>query len=449
MSNDLVSADQITKISAIGLTGAGDGASLVPAHLGEVVTFATLMARADCAVPPHLRENPGACLAVCMRAFRLGWDPFALADKTYLTKSRDGTLGKLAYEAQAIMAMINTAPIFAKRPDYEFMGEGPTLQCKVVFYEKDGGTKEYLSPKLAQITPKNSPLWTSDPQQQIAYYSGRAGSRRHYPDIIMGVYTPEEMLQEMDKDEGRVVSFETMEAKAIEVTVVEEKPSPQPVRAAERPSGPAAAASDASPSGQAETAGTLAGGPDTATDSPRPTSTASAQPAETGRDLSASATDAATDSQDQADSSHQAQGDLLADGALEADEDESGFASFAQVVAAARDWPEINLGFRELVKTPAWREAPEDLRNRTRALAFHRLHELNQGGYKFDFLNSAQAYLCYIAWETDPDALRGNRDAMGRTQGFMDLATPDKIRLDKAVADRLDALATGAGETLA
>lgn len=43
------------------------------------------------------------------------------------------------------------------------------------------------------LQPKNSPLWKADPDQQHFYYSGRAMCRRHFPDVLLGVYARDEM----------------------------------------------------------------------------------------------------------------------------------------------------------------------------------------------------------------------------------------------------------------
>ena len=51
----------------------------------------------------------------------------------------------------------------------------------------------YTSPPVKQIPVKNSPLWKGDPQQQLGYYSARAWARRHFPELLLGVYTREEI----------------------------------------------------------------------------------------------------------------------------------------------------------------------------------------------------------------------------------------------------------------
>jgi len=68
------------------------------------------------------------------------------------------------------------------------------LQCKVTAtFKGEDEPQEYTSPKVRDIKVKNSPLWVSDPQQQLGYYSVRAWVRRHCPDVLLGVYAPDEI----------------------------------------------------------------------------------------------------------------------------------------------------------------------------------------------------------------------------------------------------------------
>jgi hypothetical protein len=168
-------------------TNSGGGGLLLPRDFGEVVAFAELMSKADIAVRKHFRGNAGACMAVTLQAMRWGMDPFAVANKTYFVNDQ------LAYEAQLVAAVVITTAPIARRPDYEFIGEGAGLKCIVTVEMLDGSTKKYESPLLGAIKTKNSPLWVADPQQQLGYFSIRSWARRHTPDVIMGVYTPDEL----------------------------------------------------------------------------------------------------------------------------------------------------------------------------------------------------------------------------------------------------------------
>ena len=47
---------------------------------------------------------------------------------------------------------------------------------------------------------RNSPLWVSDPRQQLAYLAIKRWSRLYTPDVILGVYTPDEIIEREELD---------------------------------------------------------------------------------------------------------------------------------------------------------------------------------------------------------------------------------------------------------
>lgn len=189
----------------IGIAQAGGGGMLLPQTFGEVVAFATMMARSQHAIPKHLRENEGACMAVTMQALRWEMDPFAVAAKSYNVKDL------IAYEAQLVAAVVNTRAPIAKRPVYRYEGAGDTRRCIVSCEMLDGSTKEYESPEVGNITTKNSPLWKADTDQQLGYFSIRSWARRHTPEVILGVYTPEEADQFRGPENAKDVTPSVMD----------------------------------------------------------------------------------------------------------------------------------------------------------------------------------------------------------------------------------------------
>jgi hypothetical protein len=58
---------------------------------------------------------------------------------------------------------------------------------------QNGDVVDYTSPPRGRITPQNSPLWKTDPDQQQFYYSARALCRRHFPDVLLGIYARDEL----------------------------------------------------------------------------------------------------------------------------------------------------------------------------------------------------------------------------------------------------------------
>jgi hypothetical protein len=156
--------------------------------MGQVMEFAKLMAISDVAVPKHLRNNPGACLAVTIQALDWQLHPFQVANKSYSVNDR------LAFESQLVQAVILARAPIKGRFAVEYSGAGPTRVCKITATLKDEtGTVDYTSPPFQAIKVKNSPLWTADPGQQLFYYSARALCRRHFPDVLLGIYTPDEL----------------------------------------------------------------------------------------------------------------------------------------------------------------------------------------------------------------------------------------------------------------
>jgi hypothetical protein len=163
---------------------------LVFANMEQIMEFAKMMSVAGVAVPAHLRAKPGACLGVVMQAVEWRMSPFAVANKSYSVNDR------LAYEAQLVHAVVLQRAPIKGRPKVEYTGEAGKRRCRVwvQLRDEDGGeTVEYTSPEFEKITPKNSPLWKTDPDQQLFYFSARSLARRHFPDVILGVYARDEI----------------------------------------------------------------------------------------------------------------------------------------------------------------------------------------------------------------------------------------------------------------
>ncbi|ASW06259.1 hypothetical protein [Rhizobium sp. 11515TR] len=184
--NQLAETTDRLPMNAVGISSGSTGAKIAPQNLSEVVKFAEVMCRADIALPKHLRGNAGACMAVALQALDWQMNPFAVASKSYSVN------GQIAYEAQLIVAVVNTRSGIEGRITYEFEGEGQDRVC-IASGKLDGVILSVRSPKLKDITPKNSPLWKSDSDQQQCYYTGRSWARRYTPEVILGVYDRDEV----------------------------------------------------------------------------------------------------------------------------------------------------------------------------------------------------------------------------------------------------------------
>ena len=218
--------------TALAITSASSGALLMDSgHMDRLERIAGLMASGKSTVPAHLRGSTGDCFAIVLQSMQWGMNPFAVAQKTHLV---NGTLG---YEAQLVAAVVNSSGAVKDRFHFEWFGEWEKIVGKFKEVESrtkkddNGHPKKYIVPDwqqadekglgvrvwatikgedqprilellMTQARTRNSTLWTEDPKQQIAYLAQKRWSRLYTPDVILGVYTPDELAEPADRFMG-------------------------------------------------------------------------------------------------------------------------------------------------------------------------------------------------------------------------------------------------------
>ncbi|GAA4493629.1 RecT family recombinase [Pseudaeromonas paramecii] len=192
----------------------GQNLTLDVGSMTAMMSLAEVMATGKATIPQEYRNSPGDCLAVVMQAVQWGMNPFAVAQKTHFVS------GKIGYEAQLVNAVITALAPTKDRLHFEWFGPWEKVIGK--FEIKRGDKGEYRVPGwkladeegigvrcwatikgeseprvlelfLAQARTRNSTLWADDPRQQLAYLATKRWARLYCPDVIMGVYTPDEL----------------------------------------------------------------------------------------------------------------------------------------------------------------------------------------------------------------------------------------------------------------
>lgn len=192
--------------------------------LGQLQAFAGLMAQSAVTVPAHLAGKPADCMAIVMQAMQWGMNPYAVAQKTHIVN------GVLGYEAQLVNAVIASSSAIQGRFHYRYGGEwerctttretaedkpgkngkrvrGWTDEDEIGLFIQVGailrgeseitwGEQLYLS----GVVTRNSPLWVSNPKQQIAYLGVKYWARLYCPEVILGVYSPDEVDQRTERE---------------------------------------------------------------------------------------------------------------------------------------------------------------------------------------------------------------------------------------------------------
>lgn len=197
--------------------------------LGQLTAFANLMADATIAIPDHLVGKPADCMAIVMQAMQWGMNPYAVAQKTFFVS------GKLGYEAQLISAILTSSGAIRGRFHYEYGGDWEKcLRSKDTTVKKTGskgtyettvrvrdwndedelglfiragaiikgeseitwGEKLYLS----SVAIRNSPLWVTNPKQQILYLATKYWAKAYCPAAVMGFQDADDLSYREEKE---------------------------------------------------------------------------------------------------------------------------------------------------------------------------------------------------------------------------------------------------------
>lgn len=195
MTNEIIHASQ----------GEADTRAAIfsPSGLQKLQAFAAVMAEGKATLPAHLAGKPADCLAIALQAAQWGMNPYAVAQKTHVI---NGTLG---YEAQLVNAVITSSTAVQGRFKYEYGGDWEKFKPGVANAANERGLFVRVGAVLRgeteitwgeplimeYVTTRNSPLWKTAPKQQLAYLAVKYWARLYCPDVILGVYTPEEFDQ--------------------------------------------------------------------------------------------------------------------------------------------------------------------------------------------------------------------------------------------------------------
>lgn len=196
-----------------------------PQSLMSLQSFAQAMSSGVSTLPVHLQGNPSDCMAIAMQAIQWNMNPYAVAQKTFVVG------GVLGYEAQLVNAVISTRGPLVSRIEYDWFGPWDKIIGKFEIRKSDKDKskgKEYrvpgwrladeegigirvwatlrgeekpreLSLLLAQARARNSTLWADDPRQQLAYLAVKRWARLYCPEVILGVYTADELEERQEK----------------------------------------------------------------------------------------------------------------------------------------------------------------------------------------------------------------------------------------------------------
>lgn len=152
-------------------------------------------------IPKDFQKNPSNCLIAIEMSARLNASPMMVMQNLFVVN------GRPAWSSQWIVAMINQSRKYQTELQYEF-GHDPAdggLSCYAWAIDREGHRVEgpKITMKMAEAegwVGKNGSKWKTMPQVMIQYRAASFFGRKNCPDMIMGIYSRDEVVEMVYED---------------------------------------------------------------------------------------------------------------------------------------------------------------------------------------------------------------------------------------------------------
>ena len=188
--------------------------------------IANMMAKMG-TMPAHLMNKPADCFRVVVQAVKWGMDPFVVAECTSLVH------GRLCYEGKLVAAVLFSLNSIEGRLDYDIKGAGQNAEITITGKPK-GGKVQTLHGTVAQwrttvkdkVSGNKVPnAWDNIPEDMLIYRGTRQWARRYAPEALLGVRTPDEFDQDIEKEVQATIHPAEPEPARTATAPAEEKPA--------------------------------------------------------------------------------------------------------------------------------------------------------------------------------------------------------------------------------
>lgn len=164
-------------------------------------------------VPKDYQNNLGNCVIALEMATRMNTSPLLVMQNLYIVN------GRPAWSSKYCIAVINNSHRYKTELQFDMKGEGDNLSCYAWAEDCNGHVAKgpVVTMEMAKAEGwygRNGSKWKTMPKVMIQYRAASFFARLNCPDLLMGLYTVEE-VQEMDPADYVVVDDpEPMESAA-------------------------------------------------------------------------------------------------------------------------------------------------------------------------------------------------------------------------------------------
>ena len=184
-------------------------------------------------VPKDYQGNEGNCLIAIEMAARINTSPMMVMQNLYVVNGRPG------WSSQWIIAMINTSRKYKTELQFEFGHDEKDGGLSCYAYAEDYSGHIVKGPKISMKMAKDEgwlgksgSKWKTMPEVMIRYRAASFFGRVNCPDMIMGIYSQEEVIDGFGDDipGDTILTLDENTGEVIETEYVEDLPITQEQR---------------------------------------------------------------------------------------------------------------------------------------------------------------------------------------------------------------------------
>jgi hypothetical protein len=145
-------------------------------------------------IPRDYQGNLGNCIIALEMANRLNTSPMMVMQNLYIVN------GRPAWSSQYIVAMINASHKYKTELQYDLRGTGESMSCYA--WAEDMNGHKVVGPTITMAMAKdegwlgrNGSKWKTMPEVMIRYRAASFFGRLNCPDMIMGIYSTDEVVE--------------------------------------------------------------------------------------------------------------------------------------------------------------------------------------------------------------------------------------------------------------
>lgn len=173
-------------------------------NLSALWRLAVMYSQSGEMVPQHYQGKAPACMVAIQMASRCKVDPLAFMQQSYVVHGKPGVSGAL------VIAMLNASGKIKGRVRYAFAGQGDQRSCTACVTDKETDEEIKLTLEWKTVMAEGWHLpkgkdrmpskWSTMPEQMFRYRAATWLVRAHYPEVLMGLHTADELEDDQDPE---------------------------------------------------------------------------------------------------------------------------------------------------------------------------------------------------------------------------------------------------------